>query len=89
MRVSFTAKTWNNGSAIATPATDIFVANLKEGQRVFRYETDVTRAGGLKPLILIDLVRELCYFLKDVDDETVCFESKGTKIRVHSINMEV
>lgn len=55
--------------------------NLKKGQFVTRYETETTKIGGMQPLVLVDLNREMVYFLEDSESEEVKFSRKGSKLR--------
>ena len=68
--------------ATAIEVTDMVLANAKGNQRLFRYETEITKIGGMKPLIIIDTEKKLAYFLKDTDfnSDIIRFESVGVKL---------
>ena len=84
--LEFTAKTWTKKGyypiGFATKENNINIANLKEGQELYRYETNTTKMGNFKPLILIDRNKKLCYFLRSTESENIEFESKGVKIQI-------
>jgi len=48
---------------------------LKSGEKIFRYFTRSSAIGGMKPLIKINVEKELLYFLKDSDN--IEFETRG------------
>lgn len=52
---------------------------LKENEIICRYRTLTTVAGGITPLIKINVARMLAYF-NEGEDDTVKFEAKGTKL---------
>jgi hypothetical protein len=54
--------------------------SLKGGEQIFRYETDMTRAGGLRPMVKVNVERGLVYFLTHGEDGLISFESKGNKL---------
>lgn len=51
---------------------------LKNGDVVFRYETDVM-VGGMRPLIKLNLDKGLVYFLQDSESGEAKFETRGIK----------
>jgi len=55
---------------------------LKPGQIIARYETDTSKISRSQPLIKIDYVRGLVYFLTDraCEDDIVEFEKRGQKV---------
>jgi len=56
---------------------------LKAGERIFRYATRVTMAGGMIPLIKVNLDKGLMYFLTQdsaENGETYEFETRGEKL---------
>lgn len=54
--------------------------SLKVGEQIFRYETDTTRAGGLRPMVKVNVERGLVYFLTLGEGDVVSFERKGNKL---------
>ena len=50
---------------------------LKADEQIFRYETDATRAGGISPLVKVNVRRGLVYFL---NGEGTGFTGRGTKL---------
>jgi hypothetical protein len=60
---------------------DFAKANLKEGQFIYRIQTEKMKLWSYKPLIKIDMNKEMVYFLKESDEDEVAFERKGCKIR--------
>jgi len=57
------------------------IGKLKNGERIFRYETDTTRIGGMRPLVKVNADRGLVYF-NDVepDEDALRFETRGHKV---------
>ncbi len=54
---------------------------LKQHEHVFRYETDTTRVGGMKPLVKININKGLVYFnVGDSDKDELVFDKKGIKV---------
>jgi hypothetical protein len=51
---------------------------LKEDELAFRYETDMTRAGAIRPLVKVNVKRGLIYFL--TLSEGVGFDKRGSKV---------
>lgn len=52
---------------------------LKEGEMVFRYINRMTAIGGMKPLIKINIDRELIYFSVSNENDDIQFDTKGTQ----------
>jgi hypothetical protein len=50
---------------------------LKSGEKIFRYFNRRSAIGGMKPLIKINVDKELLYFLKDNDNDIIEFETRG------------
>ena len=50
-----------------------------KNERLFRYETATSKIGGFKPLIKVNMVSGLVYFMTDLYSETVTFESISEK----------
>ena len=50
---------------------------LKDGEKIYRYFNRTSAIGGMKPLIKINVDKELLYFLVDTDSDNVAFETKG------------
>jgi len=50
---------------------------LKSGEKIFRYFNRTSAIGGMKPLIKINLDKELLYFLKDSNN--IEFETRGVQ----------
>jgi hypothetical protein len=50
---------------------------LKSGDKIFRYFNRRSAIGGMKPLIKINVDKELLYFLKDNDNDIIEFETRG------------
>lgn len=60
---------------------------LKENEIVCRYRTQTTVAGGITPLIKINVARMLAYF-NEGEDDTVKFMAKGTKLAYLNIETQ-
>jgi len=58
-----------------------FVENvkLKPNEKIFRFETERAKTARMKPLIKINLVKGLVYFLEE-KAETPIFETVGLKV---------
>lgn len=55
---------------------------LKDGEKLYRYETEATKIGGYFPLIKVSVKRGLIYFMEDMysdDDKNPVFYSRGIK----------
>jgi hypothetical protein len=50
---------------------------LKEGEKIYRYFNRTSAIGGMKPLIKINIDKELLYFLVDNDNDDIIFETRG------------
>jgi hypothetical protein len=50
---------------------------LKDGEKIYRYFNRTSAIGGMKPLIKINVDKELLYFLVDTDSDNIAFETKG------------
>ena len=53
---------------------------LKEEEYILRYETDTTKIGGMRPLVKINVIKGLVYFLEDIESDKVEFSKKGSKV---------
>jgi len=55
---------------------------LKPGERIFRYASMATLAGGMKPLIKVNIYTGRAYSLTDdaIEHDHVDFESRGQKL---------
>ena len=64
--------------------TDI---KLKPSEKIFRYETETTKIGGMMPLVKINVDKGLVYFLtEDANkNDVVEFEAKGNKAKFINI----
>lgn len=54
---------------------------LKEGERIFRAETDRSAMMGIRYLVKVNVERGLVYFLDSECGEEIRFESRGVKVR--------
>lgn len=62
---------------------------LKNGEEIFRYQNETTRAGKLIPLIKINKLNGLVYFnVADPDTEEIKFATKGQKATFMNIISE-
>ena len=61
---------------------------LKPSQFIARTETETSKIGGMRPIVLIDLKKERIYFQEDLDNENLEFSRKGSKIRYLTIRKE-
>lgn len=55
---------------------------LKQGERLYRYETYTTSISGMRPIIKVNIEKGLVYYLQDMDaddDKNIIFETKGIK----------
>jgi ADP-ribose pyrophosphatase YjhB (NUDIX family) len=55
---------------------------LKDGEKLYRYETETTKSAGMFPLVKVNVKKGLIYFIKDLysnDDKNIIFESRGIK----------
>ena len=57
------------------------IEKLRDGEMIFRYETDTTRIGGMRPMVKVNIDRGLVYF-NDVEPyiDDVRFETRGHKV---------
>lgn len=85
---AFHPKTWNrDGHLLKLDAYDeklVSKLRLKNGERVFRYETDTTKAGSMKPLVKVNIDRGLVYFLTPESSDSgeyIEFETRGVPVR--------
>lgn len=56
---------------------------LKQGEMLFRYETDATKISGMRPITKINIERGIIYFNEDLysdDDKNLVFEKRGVKL---------
>lgn len=52
---------------------------LKENERVFRYETETTKAGRISPFVKVNLKSGLIYFnAGNTDEDEVIFDTRST-----------
>ena len=57
------------------------LVNLKDGERVIRFETEKTQFQHMRPLVKINVDKCLVYFnVADPDTEGVVWETRGTKM---------
>lgn len=79
---SFWPVTWDNdGALLPLDNYDKVMfenVSLKPGEHIFRYETETTKAGNIRPLIKINIDSGRVYFLVD-DPQDIRFETKGVK----------
>lgn len=56
---------------------------LRAGEHIFRYYSHATMAGKMTPLIKVNVVSGLLYFLTDnaVENDLTEFETKGEKVK--------
>lgn len=57
----------------------IFIEKLKYDEHIFRFETDATRIGGLRPLVKINVSKGLVYF-NVAEEDTIVWETRGKKV---------
>lgn len=50
---------------------------LKQGEKIFRYLNRTTAIGGMRPFIKINVDKTLLYFLVNLEDDGIEFETKG------------
>jgi hypothetical protein len=50
---------------------------LTPNERVYRYQTETTKSGGMKPLIKINIQSGKLYFIQQRDDEIIRFDNRG------------
>jgi len=50
---------------------------LKQGEKIFRYLNRTTAIGGMRPFIKINVDKALLYFLVNLEDDGIEFETKG------------
>jgi hypothetical protein len=92
---NFELKNWHNTAYLY--ALDDFDKKYVSGvplgvnERIYRYETEVTKVGKMTPLIKVNIESGLVYFLTNDASEKdyVEFEKRGTKVRFLNIVPEV
>jgi len=52
---------------------------LRKNERLFRYETETTKIGGMMPLIKVNLRTGLVYFLRDLYADDYQFNTISEK----------
>ncbi len=52
---------------------------LKQGEKIFRYLNRTTAIGGMRPFIKINVDKALLYFLVNLEDDGIEFETKGVQ----------
>ena len=57
---------------------------LKEGEKIFRYQTDRSRIAGISPLVKVNLRSGLAYYLIENTDVPV-FETRGIRMKYANI----
>lgn len=65
---------------------------LKQGEMLFRYETDATKISGMRPITKINIEKGLIYFNEDLysdDDKNLVFEKRGVKLLYLSLSDSV
>lgn len=50
---------------------------LKNGEKVFRYLNRTTAIGGMRPFVKINVDKALIYFLENLEDDGIEFETRG------------